>query len=81
MVPPAPVTSTVLPGDSEEKLIPALEKSSGKTCGRDFGFCYNPEFIAIGSVIKNLLNPDFLLVGEYDEKSGKIRENIEKKGF
>jgi UDPglucose 6-dehydrogenase len=65
------LTSTVLPGASQETIIPILEESSGKKCGVDFGYCYSPEFIAIGSVIKNLLNPDFFLIGRFDEKSGK----------
>ncbi len=70
------VTSTVLPIDCESQIIPLLEKVSGKKCGADFGFCYNPEFIAIGSVIRDLLSPDFLLIGEYDKKSGDQLEKF-----
>lgn len=66
------VVSTVLPLDCKKKIIPKLEKYSAKKCGQDFGFCYNPEFIALGSVIKNLLNPDFILIGEFDKKSGDM---------
>jgi UDPglucose 6-dehydrogenase len=51
-------------------LIPILESFSGKRCGEGFGFCYGPEFVALGSVIRDFLNPDFLLVGEYDVRSG-----------
>lgn len=65
------LTSTVLPGSCRYGLIPILERESGKICGRDFGFCYSPEFIALGSVIRNFLNPDFTLVGEFDDKAGK----------
>lgn len=64
------MTSTVLPGSTRYGLIPALEATSGKQCGRDFGVCYSPEFIALGSVIHDFLNPDFLLVGEFDRRSG-----------
>lgn len=70
------LTSTVLPGDCDEKIIPALEKFSGKACGKDFGFCYNPEFIAIGTVIRDLLNPDFFLIGEFDQRSGDLLEKF-----
>lgn len=73
------LTSTVLPTDCEKRIIPALEKNSGKKCGIDFGFCYGPEFIAIGSVIKDLLHPDFFLIGEYDKKSGDILEHFYSK--
>lgn len=68
------LTSTVLPGATEETFLPALEKESGKKCGRDFGLCYNPEFIALGSVIHDLLNPDFVLIGQFDDKSGATLE-------
>ncbi len=64
------LTSTVLPGATRFGLLPILEKNSGKKCGRDFGLCYSPEFIALGSIIRDFLNPDFTLVGEVDEKSG-----------
>jgi UDPglucose 6-dehydrogenase len=64
------MTSTVLPGSCRYGLLPILEKASGKVCGRDFGLCYSPEFIALGSVIHDFLNPDFTLVGEFDERAG-----------
>lgn len=73
------LVSTVLPLACEKKIIPALEKASGKKCGQKFGFCYGPEFIALGSVIQNLLNPDFILIGEFDKKSGDILEYFYKK--
>jgi UDPglucose 6-dehydrogenase len=68
------VTSTVLPGSMQYSVLPALEESSGKKCGRDFGLCYNPEFIALGSVIHDLLTPDFLLIGESDDQAGRALE-------
>lgn len=68
------LTSTVLPGASETKIRPLLEKSSGKQCGIDFGLCYNPEFIALGSVIRDILNPDFVLIGESEKRSGDLLE-------
>jgi UDPglucose 6-dehydrogenase len=64
------LTSTVLPGSTRHGLLPILERESGKKCGRDFGLCYSPEFIALGSVIRDFLNPDFTLVGEFDERAG-----------
>lgn len=70
------LTSTVLPGATRYGLLPILEKESGKKCGADFGLCYSPEFIALGSVIHNFLNPDFTLVGEFDEKCGAQLEQI-----
>ncbi len=64
------LTSTVLPGSTRYGLLPILENRSGKKCGRDFGLCYSPEFIALGSIIHDFLNPYFTLIGEFDEYSG-----------
>jgi UDPglucose 6-dehydrogenase len=70
------LSSTVMPGSVDAELAPALESASGKTCGRDFGLCYNPEFIALGSVIRDLLNPDMILIGESDSRSGDILQSL-----
>jgi len=68
--------STVLPGASRNIIIPLMERVSGKKCGRDFGFCYSPEFIALGSVIRDFTNPDVILIGESDPESGDILAGI-----
>src|SRR5215471_4138008 len=65
------LTSTVLPGAMRHGLVPVLEAHSGRMAGRDFGVCYSPEFIALGSVIRDFLNPDFLLIGELEARSGE----------
>ncbi|MCU0241524.1 MAG: NAD(P)-binding domain-containing protein [Vicinamibacteria bacterium] len=52
------MTSTVMPGSTGGPIQQALERASGKRCGVDFGLCYNPEFIALGSVVRDMLNPD-----------------------
>jgi UDPglucose 6-dehydrogenase len=64
------ITSTVMPGCTGGQVKPLLEEISGKRCGVDFGLCYSPEFIALGSVIRDFLNPDMLLIGESDSRSG-----------
>lgn len=64
------ITSTVSPGTIEESLIPLIESISGKKLNKDFGVCYNPEFIALGSVITDFLNPDLVLIGESHKFAG-----------
>lgn len=70
------LTSTVLPGSTRQALIPILEKNSRKTAGKDFGVCYSPEFIALGSIIRDFLDPDFTLVGEFDKTAGDDLEDV-----
>lgn len=65
------VVSTVMPTSCERIFRPKLEEGTGKTCGRDFGLVYNPEFIALGSVIHDFLHPDMLLIGASDERSAR----------
>ncbi len=72
------IVSTVSPKTTEDILIPLLEKTSGKRCRGDFGVCYNPEFIALGSVIHDFLNPDLVLIGESDEVAGNLCAGIYK---
>ena len=70
------ITSTVSPGTTEGRLIPLIERVSGRRLGRDFGVCYNPEFIALGTVIRDFLKPDLVLVGESDRRAGRPLASI-----
>jgi len=62
--------STVLPGACERELVPALERASGRRIGDGLHFVYAPEFVALGSVVKNVFEPDLVLVGESDPEAG-----------
>jgi len=68
--------STVLPGATDGIVKPLLEEGSGKKCGTDFGLCFNPEFLALGSAIRDFTNPDTVIIGESDERSGEMLAKI-----
>lgn len=70
------LTSTVMPGDTERVFIPALESASGRKVGKGLGVCYSPEFIALGSCIRDFLHPDLVLIGESDPESGQLLEEF-----
>jgi UDPglucose 6-dehydrogenase len=72
------LSSTIMPNSMDDVVSPTLESFSGKRCGKDFGLCYNPEFIALGDVIKGFLEPDFILVGESDIKAGNMISEIHR---
>jgi GDP-mannose 6-dehydrogenase len=55
--------STVLPGTAENIVIPALEQSSGKRMGKDFGVCVNPEFMREGVAVSDFLEPAMTIIG------------------
>lgn len=66
------VKSTVLPGVTEDIVLPILEESSGKKCCTDFGIIVNPEFLREGQAMEDFLHPDRIVLGELDKRSGDI---------
>jgi len=70
------ITSTVMPGSTGGEIRAALEFHSGRRVGDSLGLCYNPEFIALGTVVRDMLSPDMILIGESDHKAGDILERI-----
>src|SRR3982074_743272 len=58
--------STVLPGTAETIVIPALEQTSGKRMGKDFGACVNPEFMREGTAVSDFLEPSMTIIGAAD---------------
>lgn len=64
------VKSTVTPTTTDKIIKPLLEKYSGKLVG-SFGLCMSPEFLREGNAVEDATNPDRIVIGQYDEKSGK----------
>ncbi len=65
------IRSTVLPGTIHDVVVPALERTSGKRAGADFGVCGNPEFLREGTSIRDFYDPPFTLVGADDPETGQ----------
>ena len=70
------ITSTVMPGSVDGVIKKQLEELSGKKVGVDIGLSYSPEFIALGTVVRDMLFPDFVLVGSSDPKTANILDFI-----
>ncbi|MBF8263330.1 MAG: UDP-glucose/GDP-mannose dehydrogenase isoform 1 [Parachlamydiales bacterium] len=67
------ICSTVFPG-----YIPNTARSLIKDC-KNTSISYNPEFIAQGDIIKGLLNPDVVLIGEGSKAAGDRLQVIYQK--
>jgi len=70
------VRSTVLPGTIKEIVTPILEEHSGKSAGRDFGICANPEYLRERCAEEDFLNPWLVLIGELDKRSGDLLQEV-----
>ncbi len=70
------IKSTVIPQTTEQVVIPLIEQITGKTCGRDFGVCFNPEFLNETHPYEDVMNPDRIVIGEYDKESGDILADL-----
>lgn len=69
------IVSTVMPGSTQgvvkETLLEAASENSDLV-----QICYSPEFIALGTVIKNMQYPDLVLIGQETDSAGEMLEEI-----
>ncbi len=70
------IRSTILPGTIKNVVIPTLEEYSGKTAGKEFGVCNNPEFLREGTAVYDFYNPPKTVIGETDKKSGDLLASL-----
>ncbi len=69
------VKSTVVPGTTDSVVRPAIERESGREAG-EFGLCVNPEFLREGHAVADFLDPDRLVVGQWDQRSGEAMAQL-----
>lgn len=72
----AVIRSTVPPKTTREFVLPLIEEVSGKKAGRDFGLVMQPEYLREVTAEQDFARPWFILIGEFDEKSGDIVDKI-----
>ena len=70
------VKSTVVPGTTDEVVLPILEQASGKRAGHDFGISMNPEFLREGSAIGDFMEPDRIVYGGTDERTFTVLNEL-----
>lgn len=70
------IKSTIIPTTTENVIIPLIERYSNKKVGDDFGICFNPEFLRDEFAYEDFMNPDRIVIGAYDNKSGHMLEKL-----
>jgi GDP-mannose 6-dehydrogenase len=70
------VRSTVMPGTVESLIRGAIEEHSGKRLGKDFGLCFQPEFMREGSSIKDYDHPPMTVVGGDSPRSVEVVRSV-----
>ncbi|MEW6442878.1 MAG: UDP-glucose/GDP-mannose dehydrogenase family protein [bacterium] len=66
--------STIVPGTTRNVILPLIEEHSGKKAGRDFGLCMSPEFLRQGAAVEDTREPDSVVIGQFDARSGDVLE-------
>jgi UDPglucose 6-dehydrogenase len=64
-----------MPGSTQGEIKQALYKAAGEV-SKLIKICYSPEFIALGTVIKNMQFPDMILIGEDEIGAGDLLAEI-----
>jgi UDPglucose 6-dehydrogenase/GDP-mannose 6-dehydrogenase len=70
------VKSTVVPGTTDDVVLPILEEASGKKAGVDFGVGMNPEFLREGEAIDDFMHPDRIVLGGIDDRTHAVLEEL-----
>jgi UDPglucose 6-dehydrogenase len=72
------ISSTVVPGSTDRTFIPIIEQYSGRKLNEGFSVAFDPDFVALGNVVKDFLNPDLVIIGETSKAAGDRVEAIHR---
>ena len=68
--------STVPPGTAEDRVIPLLERESGRSLGDRLHYYSNPEFLREGASVRDFRSPPFTLIGAPDGDNAEMLREI-----
>lgn len=68
--------STVPPGTAEDRVIPLLERESGRHLGEQLHYYSNPEFLREGSSVRDFRTPPFTLIGAPEGDNADVLREV-----
>jgi GDP-mannose 6-dehydrogenase len=68
--------STVPPGTAEDRVIPLLQRESGRVLGEQLRYYSNPEFLREGSSVRDFRSPPFTLIGAAEGDNADVPREI-----
>lgn len=68
--------STIPPGTTRDVLLPIIEEYSGKERGKDFGVCFNPEFLRESTAVQDFYEPPITVLGAIDDRSLEFSKKL-----
>lgn len=74
------ICSTVMPGECDTSIRDALEEETDEALGGRLQLIYSPEFIALGSVLHDMQNPDMTIIGYQQNWARDLYEQILPEG-
>ena len=57
-------------------MVPEIEAASGLKAGRDFGVCFNPEFLREGVAVEDFHNPPKTVIGVTDDETAALMTRL-----
>ena len=67
---------SVPPGTTLDVVAPEIEKASGRKLGKDFGICFNPEFLREGVAVADFFAPPKTVIGASDARAEAVVSRI-----
>ncbi len=67
---------SVPPGTTMDRMVPEIERASGKTLNKEFGICFNPEFLREGTAVADFYEPPKTVIGASDCRAAEVLAEI-----
>ena len=68
--------STMVPGTVNSRLVPILERESGRRADVDFGVAVCPEFLREGCAVSDFFDPPLTLCGVRDKRTDELLQEL-----